>query len=456
MSKLSALILCLLAGLLVSCAPSSPPDSAVLVIIDTCRADRVGAVRGEYEMMPAVDAFAADAATFTRAYAQSSWTLPSIASIFTSQIPAHHGAGGRLGDFRSLPDAALTLAEACRDAGLNTAAVTNVQFLSAKFGMVQGFDHRDVYVPQSNLDMRRATQTTDAALSWLEQNGEQPFLLVVHYFDPHLVYDPPQPYRRRFASPGDRESTKRHFGMFGQIQGMRQGKFELPPEAYVQLGGLYDGEVSYSDAEFGRLVAGLAELGVANRAVVAVMSDHGEEFNEHGSFEHGHSMYDELLHVPLLIRAPGTIKGALRVPNPVALIDVAPTLCELIGVAPPPTFRGQSLVPVLQGGTLADRPILGQGNMWGPEKVALRLGNWKVIVEAVAAPAAGSGERTVTLYDLGADPGEQRNLAAEHPDRLAAMLEQLGDVLVGETTEGEAPVLSEQERQRLRSLGYVR
>ncbi len=455
-TKTVVLILCLIAGLLTSCSPAPRPDSIVLVIIDTCRADRLGAVRGPNAMTPSLDAFADQAANFTRTYSHSPWTLPSIASIFTSQIPMHHGAGGRLGDFRSLPEEAVTLAEVCRDAGLATAAVTNVQFLSPKFGMTQGFDHVDVHVPESNLHMRRATETTDLALSWLEQNGNHPFLLVVHFFDPHLVYDPPQPYRGRFAAAGNNETKENLFGMFGQIQKLRDGEIELTSGDYVRLGGLYDGEVSYSDAEFGRLVRGLEDLGVASRAVVAVMSDHGEEFNEHGSFEHGHTLYDELLHVPLLVRSPGMVHGAVRISNPVALMDVAPTLCELIDISIPSSFAGQSLVAALEGGALPARPILSQGNMWGPEQVALRTGDWKIIVETVATDLEGEGEKRFQLFDLHGDPGEQKNIAEDNPGQLEAMLEQLDELLSGQKAEGQEPALSEEERRKLRSLGYVR
>ena len=456
MTKKVVPIFCLIAGLLMSCSPAPRPDSIVLVIIDTCRADRLGADRGEFAMTPSLDAFADQAATFTRAYSHSPWTLPSIASIFTSQIPMRHGAGGRLGDFSSLSEEAVTLAEVCRDAGLATAAVTNVQFLSATFGMTQGFDHVDVHLPESNLNMRRATETTDLALSWVERNGDHPFLLLVHYYDPHLVYDPPQPYRRRFAASGNNEAKKHLFGMFGQIQKLRDGVLDLTPEDYVRLGGLYDGEVSYSDAEFGRLVRGLEDLGVASRAVVAVMSDHGEEFNEHGSFEHGHTLYDELLHVPLLVRSPGRVHGALRISDPVALKDVAPTLCQLNDISTPPSFTGQSLAAALEGGTLPARAILSQGNMWGPEQVALRTGDWKVIVETVATELEGDGEKRFQLFDLHGDPGEQKNLAEDNPEQLAAMLEQLDELLSGQKAEGQEPALSEEERRRLRSLGYVR
>ena len=171
MSKKAALLIPLIAGFLVSCSPSPKPDSIVLVIIDTCRADHVGAVRGENEVTPFLDAFAGEATTFTRAYSHAPWTLPSLASLFTSQIPMHHGAGGRLGEFRSLPEEAVTLAEACREAGLRTAAISNVQFLSPKYGTTQGFDHVDFHEHETNRDSRRAAETTDAALSWLVSIG---------------------------------------------------------------------------------------------------------------------------------------------------------------------------------------------------------------------------------------------------------------------------------------------
>lgn len=453
MSKKAVLLLLFVAGFLVSCSPSPKPDSIVLVIIDTCRADHVGAVRGENEVTPFLDDFAGQATVFTRAYSHSPWTLPSLASLFTSQVPMHHGAGGRLGELRSLPEEAVTLAEACRDAGLGTAAISNVQFLSTKYGTTQGFDHVDFVEHESNLDSRRAAETTDAALAWLASNGEQPFLLVVHYFDPHLVYDPPEPFRARFAAGGTGGKMNRNFGQLSQIQQIRKGNLKLTPEDFVRLGGLYDGEISYTDAEFGRFLQGLEELGAASRAVVTVLSDHGEEFNDHGSFEHGHTQYDELLHVPLLIRAPGAASRAARITAPVALKDVGPTLCELIDVPTPPAFSGRSLVPAFTGGTLPSLPILSQGNMWGPEQAALRMGNWKVIVETVSGERE---EKSYKLFDLSEDPGEQRNLAEEHPARLAEMTAYLDGLLSSGKTEGDAPELSEKERERLRSLGYVR
>jgi choline-sulfatase len=455
-SKKVAWLLPVIAGFLASCSPSPKPDSLVVVIIDTCRADHVGAKRGENEVTPFLDAFADQAASFTHAYSHSPWTLPSLASLFTSKIPMHHGAGGRLGEFRSLPQEAVTLAEVCREAGLRTAAVSNVQFLSPKYGTTQGFDHVDFIEAESNTDARRATGTTDAALSWLAQNGDQPFLLVVHYFDPHLVYDPPEPYRSRFAADGAGGKVNRDFGKLSQIQQMRKGNLKLSPADYVWLGGLYDGEISYTDAEFGRFLQGLEETGTASRAVVTVVSDHGEEFNDHGSFEHGHTLYDELLHVPLLIRAPGTATDAARISGIVALKDVAPTLCELIDVPVSAEFTGRSLVPALSGGSLPPRPILSQGNMWGPEQAALRMGNWKVIVETIPGEQEETVAKRFKLFDLSEDPGEQKNIAEDHPERLAAMIEHLDKLLSEGKTEGQAPELSEKERERLRSLGYVR
>ena len=439
-------------------------DSIVLVILDTVRADRLGCLGGRRGLTPELDRFAAGAAVFTAAYSHAPWTLPSVASLYTGELPETHGAGGHLGSFRSLGESARTLAEVCRDAGLETGAVVNVQFLTESFGMTQGFDDVDAYVPTTNLDVRKAGPTTDAALDWLERHHGRPFLLVVHYFDPHLVYDPPQPFRRSFADPRDRESGEYLFGVFGELQALRRGDIALANELLARLEALYDGEVAYVDHEFGRLLRGLERLGLDDRTVVGVVADHGEEFGDHGSFEHGHTLYDELLHVPLLVRAPNGVAGG-RSSAAVRLVDVAPTLLELIGLPPEPSFAGASLIPLLRGAQESDRPVLSMGNMWGPGGASLRQGDWKLVVDDSASavvpvedPARAAPSLRSRLFHVGEDPGETTDLAGEHGRRRDAMLADLLRTLnlaAAPRDPGRDTELSDEERRRLRSLGYV-
>ncbi len=176
-----------------------------VLVVDTLRADRLGCQGNDSGLTPAIDAAAAVGVRFSRANAHSPWTLPSIASLLTSRHPSRHRAGEKLGPFRfsTLPGDVPTLQQRFGDAGYRTAAVINVDFLSSAFGMTRGFNHVDFAASDSNSETRRAAPTTDAALGRLNELAGAPFFLLVHYFDPHLEYDPPAAYRRRHARRQD-------------------------------------------------------------------------------------------------------------------------------------------------------------------------------------------------------------------------------------------------------------
>lgn len=432
------------------------PDYNVLVVLaDTVRSDRLGCYGSALGLTPEIDRFAEGAVRFERAFAHAPWTLPSVASLFTSRCPAGHGAGGHIGTFSVLPQDAVTVAEVFRDAGAETHAITNVLFLSSTFGMEQGFATVDLEASDSNLEVRRAGPTTDAALRWLDEHGEKPFFLFVHYFDPHLVYDPPQPFRERFADPQDRSSSGPLFGTRQEMIAFREGRIVLEPSLVRRLEKLYNGEVAYVDSEVGRLLEGVSARGLDENTIVVITSDHGEEFLDHGGFEHGHALYDELLHVPLILRVPSLLEAAApparSVPITVRQIDLAPTLCELAGLPEVPAFEGESLVPLLRGEAGKDRPVLSQGNMWGPSGEAWRNAGAKLIRQA----AFGG----VELYDIQADPGERNDLAAqavELRERLSAELDLVMESFAAGAMGGEAPALDAEQLERLQSLGYMR
>ena len=435
-------------------APVTPPaQNVVLIIVDTVRFDRLGCSGNPLGITPRIDRFALGAVRFEQAYSHAPWTLPSVASLFTSQYPQQHGAGGRLEDFSMLGEEAVTLAELFRTAGAATAAVTNVLFITETFGTTQGFDFVDSEAHGTNLEVRRAGPTTDVALSWLDRRGPEPFFLLVHYFDAHLVYDPPRSFRERFAAPQDRFIRDHIFGRVAELMALRKGATTLSPETVDRLEKLYNGEVAYVDSEVGRLLAGLTERGLDEDTIVVLVADHGEEFLDHGGFEHGHTLYDELLHVPLIIRAPalGPARAGGTVRPLVRLIDVAPTLCELAGVAPADSFEGESLVPLLQGREGADRAVLSQGNMWGAAGDAWRKGRFKLIREQ-------EPER-IMVFDLLADPEEANDLAGQSLELRAELLSDLDLIkrsLGGGAGGGVAPTLSPEDVERLRSLGYIK
>jgi arylsulfatase A-like enzyme len=428
-----------------------PALDVLLVLIDTLRADRLGCYGNPRGITPHIDRLAEEAVLFEAASAHAPWTLPSTASLLTARLPAQHGAGGRLGAFTGLDRAVPTLAGHFRAAGYATAAVVNVSFLGHDFGLARGFEHLDIQAFESNRKMRRADATTDAALAWLaEPRAGRPFFLLVHYFDPHAVYDPPQPFRARFALEPDRQDQGFVFGTRDQMVALRAGRLELDAAALRRAEALYDGEVAFTDAELGRLFAGLVDLGLDARTAVVLTADHGEEFLDHGGFEHGHTLYGELVHVPLLIRAPGLAPA--RAAAGVGLIDVGPTLCELAGLPPLPGASGTSLLALLAdpGAQDADRPVLAHGNFWGPP-----LSSWRRGPEKLVRNAPGAA-RALELYRWREDPLEQRDLApaeAQRAAELAAELERLEAAL--ERGAGAPVTLDGEGAAELGELGYL-
>ncbi len=235
-----------------------------------------------------------------------------------------------------------TLAELFAKAGFRTAAVMNVVFCSPESGLSRGFESYDYSrTDRSNVGSRDARATTDAALAWLEKVRGEPFFLVVHYFDAHLTYDPPAPYDTMFE-PDAQGGIERGFGSADQVRQIADGTLPLTDRQKQSLVARYDGEIRFLDDQFGRLRRGLEEQGLWPRTTVLVVADHGEEFWDHGGFEHGHTHLRELISVPLILRRPGAPGGVVRTER-VRQIDIAPTLLEQAGVAVPTGLPGQPL-----------------------------------------------------------------------------------------------------------------
>jgi arylsulfatase A-like enzyme len=436
--------------------------NVILIVIDTARADRFGCYGNPSGITPNIDKFAEDAVLFLNAFSHAPWTLPSLASLFTSQYPSMHGAGGRLGAFKTLNQEAVTLAELCQRAGIITGAIINVVFISEKLGMTQGFHSVDKFIhPSSNVNMRKAGPTTKAALRWIKRHKNSPFFLLVHYFDPHLTYNPPKTFRTRFADPKDRYNTDYIFGTRKDITLFRQNLISLNPEKIARLEKLYNAEIAYVDSEIGRLLDGISRQGLDKNTVIVITSDHGEEFLEHNGFEHGHTLYDELLHVPLIIRDPNIVtenenthstkERSPKIHTTVRLIDVAPTLCNLVGIPAASTFVGQSLLPIIENKHKAHLPVLSQGNMWGLSGTALRKDGFKLILQPYLP--------RVRMFNIGTDPGEQENIEDQMPqkrDKMIADLNRTLKMISRRQMDGAAPQLSQEELQSLRSLGYVK
>ena len=430
---------------------AAPPHSVVLIVVDTLRADHLGVYGYDRPTSPNLDAWAEDGAVFEHAFSTSPWTLPSFGTMFTGQLPSRHlagtfvrGADGRppnRSQFGQLDTSLPTLAEAASAAGFATAAVINNAFLGPRFGVDRGFDTYD-FSAAGNKQLRRADVVVDRAIAWLRGRDDAPFFLVIHFFDPHMDYDPPEATRGQFSSALPQTGLPR---VTEQIRAaLRRG--DVFDRDYLVA--LYDEEILFVDRHLGRLFESLDADGLSDEAVVLLTSDHGEELFDHGGFEHGHTAYNELLRVPLIMRGPG-IQPA-RHDLPVSLRDLFPTLLAVFGQAVPTGTPGRSLWSVLDGGELPDRPAYAERTLYGAEHQAIIDWPYKLIRRA------DSDE--IRLFDLSADLGERHDLAASHPedaDRLRGLLEATLAAASGPRAADEVD-MDEATLKALRSLGYVR
>jgi arylsulfatase A-like enzyme/Flp pilus assembly protein TadD len=400
-------------------AASAANFNLLLVTVDTVRADHIGAYGYGKIETPNFDRLASQGVRFGMAESPVPLTLPAHATILSGLLPFRHGV--RNNGAERFPEEPATLATRLAASGYRTGAFIGAFVLDRRFGLARGFDRYDDDIPReraADLDAERPGRiVTDRALAWLAEKSEKPFFAWVHLYDAHAPYAPPEPFRTRYA---DRP---------------------------------YDGEIAEVDAQLGRLLAELDRQGVAERTVVVVVGDHGEELGEHGELTHGLLLYEPSLHVPLLLRVPGILPNGWVVETPVSLVDLAPTLAALLERPLPATasrpLDGRDLSAQLRqrhepaAEDLYAESLYGTCFGWSPV-FALRRGAMKYI----AAPRP-------ELYNLSRDPGESSNLEARLADegkelasRLAALAQSGGKAAAPAEMDAEA-------RSRLLSLGYL-
>lgn len=411
-----------------------PIQGAVLVTVDTLRADHLAPYGGP-DPTPTFEALAAEGVLVEAAYSPTPSTGPAHASLFTGLHPWHHGV---LENAVSLPAELVPLALQLRRAGLRTAAFVSSFILDRRFGFDRGFETywfepTETFVWRGQRRRRffaRASATTDAALAWLDERRDEPFFLWIHYFDPHDPYDPPQAFALPPGAPVDLDGRRLRSG--------REEGARLP-----ELIRAYRGEVRYTDAELGRLVDSLRADGRLERIALVVTSDHGEAFGEHGHLGHGSTLYEELVRVPLLLRGPGLPAGR-RLPGPVQLEDLTPTLLAWLDLPVPADLDGVSLLGWLSGEAPLPRSVvLGRRRFYRgrPDLFFARSGETKWIGEP-----GGSFER----YDLSLDPRERAALReSEAPGVLREPMRASGRRGAG------ALQLDPEVRDALEALGYA-
>jgi arylsulfatase A-like enzyme len=411
----------------------------VLVILDTVRADHLSCDGYGRETTPNLDRLASEGELYVNAWAQAPWTLPAVATILTGQPPRVHGAGRGREGLRGLRSEVPTVAELLSGAGYRTAAFFSVIFCGPRFGLGRGFGRYDFQTSDAgNRGQRKADVTTDAALGWLRGLGRgDPFFLVVHYFDPHLTYDPPPPWDTLFE-PAEEGALAPGFGSASQVFDIREGRLELTPRQRESLIARYDGEIRFADEQFGRLRQGMETLGLWDRSLVVVVGDHGEELWDHGGFEHGHSHYRELLRVPLIVKGPGRTSGARRTER-VSQLDIAPMILAAAALPVPPELPGRVLG---SGGGAASE---AEGSLWGGELLSIRDESGTLILDRT------SGARRYFAPD---DPLEERDRWPEGP-AAARDLERALLARPSLEAPGDPVEPTHEELETLRSLGYV-
>jgi arylsulfatase len=438
---------------------SQGPPSLVLIGIDTFRADHLGCYGNREVRTPNLDRFAEQAILFEDCNAASTWTLPSFASVFTGLWPVHHGALG--GKHRHLDPAVPTLAEILKKQGYYTNAFVAVDFLTGHFGMARGYDRLGAFVhgPVTG----RLEQYQKRMLRVPRYLRQDPWFLFVHYFDAHDPYRPPPPFDRMYYEGDPSAESPGH--EIDVIYSDRNRLRADPKRRYKWLNGVrdlrfpvaqYAAGVTYVDHHVGALLDSLDTTGKLDRSIVVVLADHGEHLTEHDIYFTHLLPYAECLHVPLMIRLPGGRAGGTRIHEPVSLVDVLPTLCDLMGIPLPAPVDGVSLVPLLRGGHLPPRILLAER---GSNPSHLIKAAWDADYRLI--DFFEDGRSRFELYDRRRDPGELHDLASEAPPALDRLRDELDRVfgperrLIDRLEPGEDEPLDPAVERRLRALGYV-
>jgi len=396
----------------------NPNLNVLLVTLDTTRADRIGCYGYKLAETPNLDWLASGGVRFAKAYCQAPLTLPSHCSLLTGTTPLFHRV--RNNGFYYLAADQTTIAEALKEKGFQTAAFVSSFTVDSRFGVDQGFDVFDddfleTGATKNFTSERKAERVFSAFSRWFDAWSGKKFFCWVHFFDPHIPYNPPSPYKERYA---DRP---------------------------------YDGEIAYMDYYLGRTVDKLREKGTLENTLIILAGDHGEALGEKNEVDHGLYIYDVTMRVPLILYAPSCLPRGLTLDSKVRLIDILPTVCDLLEIPIPEGVQGTSLRPYLEGKKKDDLPVYMETYMpreyygWS-ELIGLIDGDWKFI----QAPRS-------ELYNIEEDPGEDRNLIAENAG-IASSLGKKLKAFIEKYSSSMGPAkrtLSREEQERLRSLGYI-
>ncbi len=449
----------------------------VLITLDTTRADHLGCYGYSKNTTPFLDSLAQKGILFENAYANATWTLPSHASLFTGLMPSVHGVG--YSNFFVSPSVK-TIAESLQQKGYTSAAFIGGPFLVSAFNINQGFDFYDEHLdPHSELKrltlfrliskltgkslwhidgQRHGAEINQEVSSYLKWAvNRQPFFLFVNYFDAHEPYDPPQEIRDQMQIQSTMKGNIRFYPLNKQngIACHADGK-PLSENEFEQLRDLYDGELRYQDQQLQALWKLLEEQGIASKTILIIVSDHGETIGEHQFLDHGHNLYQEQVHVPLLFYNSGLFSGGRKITEKVQLIDVYPTLLQFVGLKPDSGIQGHSLIPGLRSNQFPSRPVLSEIDIDSHPRFAAFKRSQRMIMED-SMKYVDSSNRDNHLFDLQTDPAEMVNLQkdrAEDAERLRKKSNELFRALEILKHKGSGE-LDDETREKLKALGYI-
>jgi arylsulfatase A-like enzyme len=443
-------------------AKAPPRPNILIYLVDTLRADHLGAYGYELDTSPRIDALAADGVLFENARAQTSWTRTAVVSLFTGLLPQVHGVNRRAD---ALAPSVKTLADRLSEHGYRTAGILTNGNVSENFGLQQGFDeYIQLWERNDHWSFHQLSdRVNQRVFRWFDARQENirrdptndhPFLLYVHTTDPHGPYTPPEPFYSRFAAGVDKV-----VGQIRNVHDISAGRKVAPPGTAEDWIRLYDGEIAFNDHNFGLLLDDLKARGLYDSTLIVLTSDHGEEFFEHGGWEHGKTLYDEQLLIPLIVKPPADwgIAPGQRITAPAHQVDILPTLLDALGIDPGDELDGRSLLPLLKDAPEESSPAsLAYLELGEHHKESVVEHGFKLIRDL---HRVRSGDRGM-LFDLGQDPGEQvdRNHAESFRwGQLRQVLEALHFDLRRRSRgiDPEEAEIDEALRERLEALGYT-
>jgi arylsulfatase A-like enzyme len=415
-------------------------SSVVLITIDTLRAGNLGIYGYARDTSPNIDALGHEGAVFLHAYSSTSWTIPTLASLLTSRhVTEHQTTRPR----SRLPEDLPYLPAILQQRGYKTATFVQSAYPILTMGFARGFD----------LMERPANSKTPQILAWLREQRAHPFFLWVHYSEPHTPYTPSPPFDKLFVPESWKDN--RDIARYWNRNECQEGYDTNKDAARLRMG-FYDARVREADEHVGQIMAELKKLGIADRTLVILSADHGEEFFEHRGCDHGQTLYDEVLHIPLLMRHPSLIPPGQRIDTQVRQIDIMPTVLAALEVPIPSGTVGRSLLPLVHGDG-PDRALVGGFLSNTEQAVVIREHGMKYVYSpGRSALRQRQKQENEELYDLVADPQERNNLVFSGHPRLE-QFRRKAKRWVEAPKPPPAPEMHFDERTtaRLRALGYL-